>query len=90
MYLAYKRSFQAGLYYDFKENKKTENMKESFTFDSSSKEFGRDFLKEELFKYVVLWWSFDISSENQIYYDLNIKRFNSIQEICNCYITQIK
>ena len=53
-------------------------MKESFTFDSSSKEFGRDFLKEELFKYVVLWWSFDISSENQIHYDLNIKRFNSI------------
>ena len=59
MYLAYKKQFQAGLYYNFKENKKTENMKESFTFDQNTKQLGRDFLKEELFKYVVLWWSFD-------------------------------
>ena len=84
MYLAYKRQFQAGLYYNFKENKSTENMKESFTFDPITKKFGRNFLMEELFKYVVLWWSFDSSyilnsQENKMPFDFNMKRFNSIE-----------
>ena len=56
-----KKQFNAGIYYDFKKRKLDDV--EKFRFDENDRNYDkyRDFLIEELFKYITLWYDYDIN-----------------------------